>query len=137
MIRGFWPGRGSKNIIFYIIIILLYTFSQEFSYSVKIYNPVRRSQFSWRDLHDVSHRFASVGSLRLALYHELEDEIPDNEEYNLGYFEGKQQKKKWLVSSSDLDAMYACFEGKLQISLWCDGKEPPESECGSSDEDEG
>ena len=117
--------------------ILLYTFSQEFSYSVKIYNPVRRSQFSWRDLHDVSHRFTSVGSLRLALYHELEDEIPDNEEYNLGYFEGKQQKKKWLVSSSDLDAMYACFEGKPRISLWCDGKEPPESECGSSDEDEG
>jgi hypothetical protein len=67
---------------------------QKFSYSVKIYNPVRRSQFSWRDLHDVSHRFTSVGSLRLALYHELEDEIPDNEEYCLGYFEGKQQKKE-------------------------------------------
>ena len=23
--------------------------------------------------------------------------IPENEEHNLGYFEGKQQKKKWLV----------------------------------------
>ena len=33
--------------------------------------------------------------------------------------------------------MYACFEGKPQISLWCDGKEPPESECESSDEDGG
>ena len=69
----------------------------------------------------------------MALYHELEDDIPDNEEYNLGYFEGKQQKKKWLVNPSDLDAMYACFEGKKWISLWCDGKQPPESECESSD----
>ena len=108
---------------------------QKFAYSVKIYNPVHRSEFTWRDLHDASHQFSSIGALRLALYHELEDDIPDDEQYNLGYFEGKQQKKKWLVSSSDLDAMYACFEGKQQISLWCDGKQPPESECESSDED--
>ena len=74
---------------------------QKFAYSVKIYNPVRRSEFTWRDLHNVSHRFSSVGALRLALYHELEEDIPDDN-YNLGYFEGKQQKKKWLVSSSDL-----------------------------------
>jgi hypothetical protein len=33
--------------------------------------------------------------------------------------------------------MYACFEGKPRISLWCDGKKPPASEGESSDEDEG
>ena len=31
--------------------------------------------------------------------------------------------------------MYVYFEGKQQILLWCDGKQPPESECESSDED--
>ena len=90
---------------------------QKYSYSVKIYNPTRRSQFMWRDLHDVSHRFASIGALRLALYHELEDLLPDSEDYNLGYFEGKQQKKKWLVSASDLEAMYTLYDGKSRISL--------------------
>ena len=103
-------------------------FLQKFSYSIKIYNPIRRSQFTRRDLHDVSHRFTNIGALRSALYHELEDEISDNDEYSLGYFEGKQQKKKWLVSSSDIDAMYGYFEGKPRISLWCDDKQPPESE---------
>ena len=27
------------------------------------------------------------------------------------------------------------FEGKQRISLWCDGKQPPQRECESSDED--
>lgn len=45
----------------------------------------------WRDLHNVCGRFENVGNLRLALYHEFEDDIPDSEEFNVGYFEGKQQ----------------------------------------------
>lgn len=88
-------------------------------------------------MHNVSHRLTSVGALRLALYHELEDVIPDSDDYNLGYFEGKQQKKKWLVSSFNLDAMHTSFEGKQKISLWCDGKLPPDDELESSDEDTG
>ena len=47
--------------------------------------------------------------------------------------EGRQQKKKWLASSDDLNAMYACFEGKPRISLWCDGKDP---DNGSSSDEE-
>jgi len=52
---------------------------------VKIYNPVQQSQFMWRDLHNM------CGNLCLALYHEFEDDIPDSGEFNVGYFEGKQQ----------------------------------------------
>ena len=63
----------------------------------------------------------TVKALRFALYHELEDEIPDGD-YNVGYFEGSQHKKKWLVSSADLVAMYTHFKGKKHIPLWCDGK---------------
>lgn len=48
----------------------------------KIYNPVRQSQFgSWRDLHNISRRFEDVGALRSALYHELEEDIPDSGDY--------------------------------------------------------
>ena len=33
--------------------------------------------------------------------------------------------------------MYGYFEGKPRISLWCDGKQPPESEYDSSDDERG
>ena len=68
---------------------------QKFTYTVKIYDPERRSKFTLRDLHSICHQFDSVKALRSALYHELEDEIPDGD-YNVGYFEGSQHKKKWL-----------------------------------------
>ena len=97
---------------------------------MKIYNPARRSKFVWRELHNISHKFDSVEAVKSALYHELEEDIPDNGDYSLGYFEGKQQKKKWLISQSDLQAIY---RGKTQISLWCDGKDLADV---SSDEDQ-
>ena len=48
----------------------------------------------------------------------------------MGYFEGKKQAKKWLVSNQDLEAMYHHFQGKPCIFLWCDWKE---SDDGSDD----
>ena len=86
---------------------------------MKIYNPSRRTKFTVRQLHNVVHKFESVSSLRLALYHECEDEIPDESDYCMGYFEGKQQAKKWLVSNQDLEAMYRHFQGKPCIFIWC------------------
>ncbi len=62
-------------------------------------------------------KFESVSSLRLALYHEFDDEIPEEGDYNLGYFEGRNQAKKWLVSNQDLEAMYDHFQLKPCISL--------------------
>lgn len=87
---------------------------------MKIYDPDRRSKFVQRDLYNFSHEFESVAALRSALYRELESEIADGV-YNVGYFEGSQHKKKWLVSTDDLVAMYTHFRGKRQIQLWCDG----------------
>ena len=54
--------------------------------------------------------------------HELGDEIPDGD-FNVGYFEGPQHKKKRLACQADLEAMYAHFKGKQHILLWCDGTE--------------
>ena len=70
---------------------------------------------------DVSQKFHSVAALRSALWHEFEDAVPDEGEFNVGYFEGKQHTKKWLVTSQDLKAMYSYFQGKPCLSLWCDG----------------
>ena len=56
------------------------------------------------------------------MWHEFGDAVPDEGEYNLGYFEGKQHTKKWLVTCQDLDIMYNYFIGKPCINLWCDGR---------------
>ena len=101
---------------------------QKFIYTVKIYDPERRSKFVQRDLHGICHKFESVKALRSALYHELECEIPDGD-YNVGYFEGSQHRKKWLVSPADLESMYVHFKGKKHIPLWCDGKESGTDSC--------
>ena len=77
---------------------------QKLAYTVKIYDPERRSKFTLRELAKCAEH----------IYHELEDEIPDGD-YNVGYFEGSQHKMKWLVSSADLVAMYTHFKGKKEI----------------------
>ena len=105
---------------------------QKFKYTVKIYDPQGRSKFTLRDLHSMNHQFESVKALRSVIYHELDEEIPDGD-YNVHYFEGSQHKKKWLVSFTDLAAMYAHLKVKNNIPLWCDGKE---SAPDSQDDDE-
>lgn len=93
------------------------------SYRVKIYDPVKRTKFSVKQMNNVKQRFKTVSALRSALWHEFEDLVPDEGNFNVGYFEGRQHTKKWLVSTKDLDEMYTHFSGKSCISLWCDGKE--------------
>ena len=79
----------------------------------------------------MNHKFLDVASLRSALYHEFEDDVPDVGDFNIGYFEGREQKKKWLVSTADLESMYSYYSKKTPISLWCDGKDD-----GASDEEQ-
>ncbi len=87
--------------------------------------------FFVRQLHNITHKIESVSALRSAFWHEFGDEVPEEGDFNVGFFEGKQQAKKRLVSRQDLDAMYSHFLGKQCISLWCDGKEP---DCSSGEE---
>ena len=48
--------------------------------------------------------------------------MPDKVDFNVGYYEGKQQAKIWLVSKEDLEMMYS-NHSKGDITLWCDGRE--------------
>ena len=87
-----------------------------------MYDTKRRNKFFVKTL-NVKRKFESLSLLRSALWHELEESIPDEGDFNIGYFEGRQHAKKWLMSKLDLDAMYAYFNGKMCVNLWCDGKE--------------
>ena len=100
----------------------------QFTYKVKVYDIAKRRKFSVRNLHNITKKFESVSSLRSALWHELGDVVPDEGDFNVGYFEGRQHTKKWLTTRQDLDAMYSYFQGKMCISLWCDGREATDEE---------
>ena len=46
------------------------------------------------------------------------DQVADNLDFNLGYFEGS--KKRWLCSTEDLNAMYKSLKKDEEVLLWCE-----------------
>ena len=63
--------------------------------------------------------------LKVKLMEEFEEQVPDSLNFSVGYFEGRQSTKKWIVTQEDLHAMYAMMNqaGKTDVCLWCDGRE--------------
>ena len=54
-------------------------------------------------------KFDSVTAIHVKLIDELGDQVPDKVDFNVGYYEGKQQAKIWLVSREDLEMMYSNY----------------------------
>jgi len=50
-----------------------------------------------------------VTAIRIKLIDEPEDQVPEKFDFNIGYYEGKQQSKVWLVSTEDLKLMYSHY----------------------------
>ena len=92
-----------------------------YSYKVKIVNPAKKSDFILRELHHCNCRFESVTAIRMKLVDEFQHQVPNSVSFNIGYFEGRQQTKLWLVTNDDLKTMYSKYpEG--DVTLWCDGR---------------
>ena len=94
------------------------------SYKVKIINPHRKSDVIIRHLNHFSSR------MRLKLNEEFGGIVPNNLSFNVGYFEGQQHTKIWLVSRADFATMYSRYP-KGEITLWCEGNSTEEEDCGS------
>jgi hypothetical protein len=58
---------------------------------------------------------------------ELKEEFSGDNDFDIGYFEGKHSTKRWLIENEDLNYMYSTQSNK--IHLWCDldvvVEEPP------------
>ncbi len=67
--------------------------------------PVKRKKAITRQLHDFKGKFGSVSQLKTQIDTELGDELP-NSSVDVGYFDGHQSAKVWLVSAKDLKVMY-------------------------------
>jgi len=64
-----------------------------------------------------------VTAIRIKLIDELGDQVPEKFDFNVGYYEGKQQAK---ISTEDLKMMYS-NHSKGDITLWCDGRDTKET----------
>ena len=71
--------------------------AERFTYKVKIINSVKKSEVIVRHLHNFSTKFTSVTELRVKLIDEFKEQVPDSIEFNVGYYDGSQQAKMWLV----------------------------------------
>ena len=61
---------------------------------------------------------------------ECEGLVPDNTEFDFGYFKGgRGSAKVWIKSEEDLKSMYKTYVNEKEISLWCLG---PEKEDGTT-----
>ena len=56
------------------------------------------------------------------LIEEFGDNVPGQLDFSVGYYDGSQQAKAWLVTKNDLDTMYKKFSNGGNITLWCDGR---------------
>ena len=63
-------------------------------------------------------RFDSATNLRVKLIEEFKDLVPDKLSFNVGYFEGQQYNRIWLVSSEDFKTMYTKYpKGDITLSF--------------------
>ena len=83
---------------------------KHFSYCVKIINPARKKESSVCDLWKFTGKFLSFVEVKMRLIEEFKEQVPSTLNSSVGYFEGRQSSKKWLVSPEDMNAMYCTFE---------------------------
>ena len=94
----------------------------EYSYKVKIINPSKKSDVIVRQLNRVKSKFKSVRELRMKLIDEFDEQVPNTVDFTIGYFDGSQQAKTWLITSDDLETMYQKYPKGGNIMFWCDGR---------------
>ena len=59
--------------------------------------------------------------LRAKIVEEFKEQVPNSSTFNIGYYEGSQHSKIWIVSNEDLTSMYEKYP-KGEIILWCEGR---------------
>ena len=89
-----------------------------YQYKVKIMNPEKRKKALTRQLHDFNGRFSTIEHLKDHICTELHSEFLCHTSLDVGYFEGRQSQKVWIVSEKDLDGMYSKFKADSEILLW-------------------
>ena len=69
------------------------------------------------------------------------EQIPENDNFSIGYYVKPGNSKRWIANEDDLEAMYRSYNHEDTISLWCDGRtevdHAKKSSTSSSDDSNG
>ena len=84
-------------------------------------NPAKKSDVIVRHLNNFTGKFDTVMALRLQLIEAFSDQVSNTVDFSVGYYEGSQQSKVWLVTADDCKKMYESIK-RGHITLWCDQK---------------
>ena len=101
---------------------------QSFRYTLKIINPRRKSEVSTQTWHNVHDKFTSSDLLRQRIIASFTDQVPDSDNFEIGYYEKPGNSKRWIISTDDLEAMYSTSVRDNSITLWCDARVEPSSD---------
>ena len=94
---------------------------KKYRYKITILNsPKRGKKAITRQLHHFDGKFRSVTDIKAHLMEELGEDVPNSIHFDVGYYE-KPSIKSWLVTSEDLELMYASLKSE-EIPLWCDAE---------------
>lgn len=102
--------------------------ANRYEYFLRIINPKKKSAFTVLTWHDATEAFDSPMSLKARLVESFPNDLPDNLDFQVGYLEGRNGTKRWIVEPRDLQRMYSLVETGSKVTLWAEGK--------SSDDDE-
>ena len=96
-----------------------------FSYSVKVINPTRKSEYVVQKLR-INIMFKSVDEVRSEVAANVQG-VPSIID-QVGFVEpghGAKGRQRWLSVPEDLDDMYSMHKARREILLWCHGLKPP------------
>lgn len=120
-----------------LVLTSAYMQVSSYVYKAKIFNKKsnKKKKFTVQQFHHFNDRLSSLSHLREVLANEFGNNVPDEDDlYNMGYFEGRYQTKRWLECEEDLQRMYKIFSLGCEIFLWCDGRAISESDVHNSQE---
>lgn len=81
-------------------------------------------------MHD---KFTHPKALREKLRETFADHLPENDSFNIGYYEKRNNSRRWIESSDDLEAMYAIYNGQDTVNLWCEARLEKSSDDNTGD----
>ena len=89
-----------------------------YSYKVKIINPHKKSEIIVRQLNKFSSKFDTPLDVRLKLISECGEHVPNTVDFNVGFYDGGQQAKMWIVTA----AIFRQCIPRIQVvvTLLCD-----------------
>ena len=98
-------------------------------YLVKIIPPNNKKRATVHEMYNVGRRFESPDALKAQIMDSFGDKVVQTmDSFQIGYFEGRDSAKCWVLSDRDLNKMYSLFDSGSCITLWCDGSEEKENQ---------